>query len=164
LGMGVIYMYLEDYYYSLECLLKAVAVNPDFPEAQYSLAELFLKTKKYKEGLVHIRIAVQKDPLEVDYFLLKSELHYALEQVSQSICILEKGLITVEEKAPLYYRLAGLLITDDSTQKAVDYLKLAIITDKSLIFEFLRIFPEANAFLPFKGLLNLNDQKESYEL
>ena len=159
LGMGVIQMYLENYSKSLIHLKTAISLEPNNPEAQYSIAELFLKTKKYKEGLRHVQLAINASPTEVDYFLLQSEIYFALKQQAESISVLETGLLTAEEKAPIYYRLAGLLINDKTQTAAAEYLNMAIQEDKSLIADFLKIFPEAKSFAAFKGLLNLPDQK-----
>ncbi len=159
LGKGVIKMYLEDYAGSLVCLTNSVLIDAENPEAQYSLAELYLKTGMYSEALPHVEIAIKVAPEEVDYILLQSELYQALGDFKKSIDVLEDGYFSIEEKAPILYRLAGLYISKDNNQKAAEYLKQAIEADSALIVDFLKIFPDAKDFAGFKGLLDLPNKK-----
>ena len=159
LGKGVIKMYLEDYAESLVCLTNSVLIDAENPEAQYSLAELYLKTGIYNDALPHIEIAIKVAPEEVDYILLQSELYQALCDFQKSIDVLEDGYFSIEEKAPVLYRLAGLYISKDKNKKAAEYLKQAIELDSALMYDFLKIFPDAKDFAGFKGLLNLPNKK-----
>ncbi len=158
LGLGIIKMQLDDYANSLVCLTKSVLIDKENPEAHYSLAELCFKTNILDDALLHSDIAIKIAPEEVDYVLLQSEIYEALKNNEQAISVLEEGLFSVNEKAPIFYRLAGLYLNENNT-KATELLKKAIDLDISLIYDFLNIFPEAKNSKMFKGLLNLPFKK-----
>lgn len=159
LGLGIIKMHLDDYANSLVCLAKSVLIDKENPEAHYALSDLYLKTNILEDALVHAEIAVKIAPEEADYFLLQSEIYESLNNNLKAISILEEGLYSADNKAPILYRLAGLYLINKKTKKATENLTKAVEIDKSLICDFLDIFPQAKDCGMFKGLLNLPEKK-----
>lgn len=155
LGLGYLCLLKNNYYESLEYFYKAEQIAPENPEIHYSLSEALLKTEDYQTAMKHIDRAISYNPGEADYFLLKSELLIAQNLIDKSISELENCVEKLTDKAPVYYRLAGMHLNTDNSGKALRYFKLASEMEPGMIHDFFEIFPEAKDFKGFKGLLNL---------
>ncbi|PIV59055.1 MAG: hypothetical protein COS14_06325 [Bacteroidetes bacterium CG02_land_8_20_14_3_00_31_25] len=164
LGLGILKMQSEDFASSLVCLSKSALIDKENPEAHYALSELFFKTNILDDALNHADIAVKISPEETDYVLLQSEIYEELKNDKKAISVLEEGLFSVLEKAPILYRLAGLYFLNRKEKKATEFLKNAINEDSSLISDFFNIFPQAKDCEMFKGLLNLLSKNKKNEL
>ncbi len=154
--LGALFLELNELDLSSYYLTEAQKIDKEFPELNYVLADLMLKKGEYIQGIKYINKAIEKKANDTDFILLYSELYEALGKIDKSISVLKKSLNKVEDKARVFYRLAGLYVNMDNEQDAYNNLKKAIDLDNSYIENFLRIYPDAQKYNQLKSLLNLS--------
>jgi len=139
-------------------LEKIQSVDKDNDEFYYLLADYYLRKGDLLLGIRYVNKALRKNPFEVDYALLKSELIEAKINVKESINYLCNYLTNIEQHALIYYKLAGLYVNKKNVNKAYKYLRIAINKDSDYINDFLESYPDALKYDELKSLINLSNK------
>ena len=129
-------------------LIKCLTLNPDFTEAELTLANIYYKNKSYDLALEHVTRITKREPENFRAHLIAGNILLAQNEYQAAIGEYQAAqLLNPELTAPAYYSVTATFHTGD-TEKA---LRLSRI--------FLESQPEfTDAFLQYTHLLVKQDR------
>ncbi len=104
---------------------SALALKPDYTEAQLKLAELYYVVKEHTKSINLVNTILANNPTHADAMILKADNQRDLKDTAKAIASYQKTL----ELDPTYYDAAiqlGLLNTARKNKSAPDYFTAAI--------------------------------------
>jgi tetratricopeptide (TPR) repeat protein len=104
---------------------SALALKPDYTEAQLKLAELYYVVKEHTKSINLVNTILGADPLNANAMILKADNQRELKDTAKAIASYQKTL----ELDPTFYDAAmqlGLLNTARKDKSAPDYFTAAI--------------------------------------
>jgi tetratricopeptide (TPR) repeat protein len=110
-------------------LSKSVTINPLKDEDYYLMAQIYMKSRQYKEAKSRINDAIDLDPLNIDYISTYSKIVYELDGAETAIGYLREQLKTHVDNPKLlgniasYYYESGQVSRFEDTKKQI--LKLS---------------------------------------
>lgn len=117
---------------SVEMLRQAVAIYPDYPEAQYNLGNALLDCRRYEEAVIALRHAVRLRPATVEAHVNLGLAYDRCERIIDAIAAYREGLKALPPDSrtdaafKCRYNLGLSLIKAGRTTEAADALRAAV--------------------------------------
>ncbi len=118
---------------SVEMLRQAVAIYPDYPEAQYNFGNALLDCKRYEEAVIALRHAIRLRPATVEAHVNLGLAYDRCERINDAIAAYMEGLKALPPDSrtdaafKCRYNLGLSLIKAGLTKEAAEVLKAAVI-------------------------------------
>jgi tetratricopeptide (TPR) repeat protein len=107
-----------DWYAAIECYLEAVAVNPNYYEALYALAECYYELGEYDQALTYVERAVKQRAGEPEPKDLEGFIRLALGQADAARAIFKAVIAAWPNDADARFGLALLDVADGRVSDA----------------------------------------------
>lgn len=110
---------------SLLALSDAVEKNAKDAQSQYKLAKKYQQLQKHSLALIHIDKALEENPLNSTYFVLKTKILINLLKYDDAFLTIEKAFTLGESGFEAYNLVAYLYINKKEYIKAEEYIQKA---------------------------------------
>ena len=117
-------IYLYQANLSKESLLKAIRLNPSNPDPFYRLGLFYqwdIHNIDLKESLKYLRKAIERNPLEQQYYLNLAKILYRMEEKSASEQALEKAILVFPASYQGRWVSGNLLLQQGVLEKALPH-------------------------------------------
>ena len=117
-------IYLYQANLSKESLLKAIRLNPSNSDPFYRLGLFFqwdIRNIDLKESLKYLRKAIERNPLEQQYYLNLAKILYRMEEKSASEQALEKAILVFPASYQGRWVSGNLLLQQGVLEKALPH-------------------------------------------
>lgn len=117
---------------SIEVLRQAVAIYPDYAEAQYNLGNALLDSKRYDEAVIALRHAIRLRPATVEAHVNLGLAYDRCDRINDAIAAYTEGLKALPPDAltdaafKCRYNLGLSLIRAGRTSEAAEVLRAAV--------------------------------------
>jgi tetratricopeptide (TPR) repeat protein len=135
----VIYEYLDDIQYARYLFEQAVALNPERAAGYAAIGQLLSREKLFGEADKWLAQAIEKDPKQSYYYLLRANNARNADRVSEAIELYKQTIVLFPDYPIVYYQLAQAYKINHQVQEAVDAIERAIeINPKPEVAYYLR--------------------------
>ncbi len=110
---------VKDFEKALEEYRKCEKIAPNQPAVQYKIAHCLYELRKTAEALPYIQKAIELEPSNRHYYLLKVDIHTTLGQFEQAIETFRKGIKNVPNAGEWYYEIAANYLYLGKTTEAL---------------------------------------------
>ncbi len=140
-GAGIVLMVEENITESLIFLKKAIKLDDSCADFWNAFGKVNAALDNYEEAHVAFARSVEIEASNTDFWIAFADFYYHYDQIGLAIQTLFRAEKSVEDNAPLTYKLTGYLTENGNAQLAKIYLEKALILDFSLHPDFLLDFP-----------------------
>jgi tetratricopeptide (TPR) repeat protein len=130
---------------------RVVDFQPDSAEAWFDVGETHEKLEQFEEAEMGYKRAIELEPDAIGYYYTLSELYNQNNRPSESIAVIEQGIVANPASAPLHIYLAAIHIENG------DYHQAEIFLNKAE-----RLDPESELISGYRQILKLNKPKQAY--
>ena len=112
---------------------KAVKVDPDFSEARYNLAVVYIKQKKSKEALQQLTAWINLKPKDSKGYLLRSRLRMEDSQLDKAIQDLQQATNIDSQNYEIWQWLGKIYYRQGQYLKAIQAFNRVLELNPSLV-------------------------------
>jgi len=142
-GAGIVLMVEENITESLVFLKKAIKLDDTCADFWNAFGKVNAALDQYEEALIAFSKSVEIEVTNADFWIGFADFYYHYNQIDLAIQTLLQAEKSVDENAPLLYKLSGYLTENGNSQLAKIYLEKALILNFSM---------HPDLFLDFPGL------------
>jgi len=121
----------------LLCCFTSVATIGQTAQEEFEKANLLFAGEKYKQALSAVETAIEKDQNEADFWVLKGECHFELQQYQEAFDTYGNGLKAFPKSGKLYISMGYMLVLTGDVIRGIEYydkaLEIAEPTDSVLL-------------------------------
>jgi tetratricopeptide (TPR) repeat protein len=138
-NLGLAYYYRGDYLEAEAELKKVLSLDPDFPKAVESLAEILIKRESYDEAVDFLKRGIKKEPYNHTLYYLLGISFWNLGKLKQAREAIETAIDLEPNNGVLWQTCGEILLELGEIEKAEKYFNRAISLDKGLVDSFINL-------------------------
>lgn len=141
-GLGLVSWFKSDYKIAATYIHKAIRLDNMVGEYWITLAKVYVEVGRLKDAESNLKKASLIEPENPEVWLTWCDIALKESDALTGVSILETGMRKCTSPL-LKYRIAGLLMEEQSTENALPYLKKAMKQDIEELDYFFELYPQA---------------------
>jgi len=110
-------------------LIKCLTLNPEFTEAELTLADTYFKSRDYDLALKHVNRVKKREPENYRCYMISGSIHLARGEYQTALADFQDALYLYPEKDTSTYYTALCAYHSGNTPKAVEFLQNILADD-----------------------------------
>jgi len=158
-AIAVIFSQEGNYHTALSLIDKAIeldTINTEFLKVQ---AEIYVHLEYFERAKESYKFIETINPIDPDLWKDYAMMYVRMGETVKAIQVLKTGLIHLPADTQLMYRLAGILILNNSMKQALYYLETALSIDYDGHIDLISLIPDLLNYPAIVELIELYSQK-----